>query len=113
MFKEIGQFASVLKNLPKIREEMDRLQSRLGQITAEGDAGGGMVKVRVNGHMEVVACVLSEDAMKANDKELLEDLIRAAVNQGLQRVRTQVAEETSKMAAGLGIPSGINLPGVT
>jgi DNA-binding YbaB/EbfC family protein len=113
MFKEIGQFASVLKNLPKIREEMDRLQSRLGQITAEGDAGGGMVKVRVNGHMEVVACSLSEDAMKANDKELLEDLIRAAVNQGLQRVRAQVAEETSKMAAGLGIPSGINLPGVT
>jgi DNA-binding YbaB/EbfC family protein len=113
MFKEIGQFASLIKSLPKIREEMDRLQGRLGQLTAEGDAGGGMVKVRVNGHMEVVACILSEDAMKANDKEFLEDLIRAAVNQALQRIRTQVAEETSKMAAGLGVPSGLNLPGVS
>jgi DNA-binding protein YbaB len=63
MFKEIGQFASVLKNLPKIREEMDRLQSRLSQITAEGDAGGGMVKVKANGHMEVTACLLSDEAM--------------------------------------------------
>jgi DNA-binding YbaB/EbfC family protein len=112
MFKEIGQFASVLKNLPKIREEMDRLQGRLGQITAEGDAGGGMVKVKANGHLEVIACQISEEAMKANDKELLEDLIRAAVNQALQRARAQVAEETSKMAAGLGIPSGMNLPGL-
>jgi DNA-binding YbaB/EbfC family protein len=113
MFKEIGQFASLVKSLPKIREEMDRLQGRLGQLTAEGDAGGGMVKIRVNGHMEVVACNLSDDAIKANDKELLEDLIRAAVNQAIQRIRGLVAEETSKMAAGLGIPSGMNLPGVS
>jgi nucleoid-associated protein EbfC len=113
MFKEIGQVASMLKNLPKIREEMDRLQGRLGQITADGDAGGGMVKVRVNGHMEVTACTLGDDALKANDKELLEDLIKAAVNQALQRVRSQVAEETSKLAAGFGVPGGMNLPGVS
>jgi DNA-binding YbaB/EbfC family protein len=113
MFKEIGQIASMLKNLPKIKEEMGRLQGRLGQITAEGDAGGGMVKVRVNGNMEVLACTLSDEAMKLNDKELLEDLVRAAVNQALQRVRTLVAEETSKMAASLGMPAGMNLPGIS
>ena len=44
MFKEIGQFASLLKNLPKMREEMEKFRSQLAQITAEGDAGGGMVK---------------------------------------------------------------------
>ena len=113
MFKEIGQIASMLKNLPKIKEEMGRLQGRLGQITAEGDAGGGMVKVRVNGNMEILACTLSEEAMKLNDKEFLEDLIKAAVNQGLQRVRTLVAEETSKMAASLGMPAGMNIPGLS
>jgi nucleoid-associated protein EbfC len=113
MFKEIGQFASILKNLPKIREEMERLQTRLGQISAEGDAGGGMVKIRANGHMEITACVLGAEALKANDKELLEDLIKAAVNQALQRVRAQVAEETSKMATGFGLPPGLNLPGVS
>jgi DNA-binding YbaB/EbfC family protein len=113
MFKEIGQIASMLKNLPKIKEEMGRLQGRLSQITAEGDAGGGMVKIRVNGNMEVLACILSDEAVKLNDKELLEDLLKAAVNQALQRVRGLVAEETSKMASSLGLPAGMNIPGLS
>ncbi len=112
MFKQIGQLASMLKNLPKIREEMERLQGRLSQITAEGDAGGGMVKVRVNGHMEVQRCTISDDALKTNDKEFLEDLIKGAVNQALQRVRSLVAEETSKMAGALNLPADGNLPGM-
>ncbi len=112
MFKEIGQVASMLKNLPKLREDMERLKGRLVQISAEGNAGGGLVKVRVNGHMEVQRCTLAEEAMKMNDKELLEDLIAAATNQALQKVRQQVAEETSKLAAGLGLPAGMNLPGL-
>jgi DNA-binding YbaB/EbfC family protein len=112
MFEKIGQFASLLKNLPKIREEMEKLQGRLGQITAEGDAGGGMVKARVNGNMEVQGCTLSDEALKLDDKEFLEDLIVGAVNQALKKVRQQVAEETTKAAAGLGMPPGMNLPGV-
>src|SRR5258707_7745804 len=56
MFKELGQMAGFLRQLPRIKEEMDRLQQRLGQLTAEGDAGGGMVRVRVNGRLEVLAC---------------------------------------------------------
>src|SRR3954469_20283157 len=99
MFKELGQFVGMMKNLPKIREEMDRLQQRLTQITGEGDAGGGMVKVRVNGKMEVLACSLSEEVLKLNDREMLEDLIRAATNQALERARKQVGEETSKVMA--------------
>ena len=113
MFKEIGQIASMLKNLPKIKEEMGRLQARLSQITAEGDAGGGMVKVRVNGAMGILGFALSDEAMKLNDKELLEDLLRAAANQALQRVRTLVAEETGKMATNLGLPAGMNIPGLS
>jgi DNA-binding YbaB/EbfC family protein len=112
MFKEIGQLAGVMKQLPKIREEMERLQQRLGQITAEGDAGGGMVKVRVNGRTEVLGCTLSDEAIQSGDKELLEDLITAAVNQAISKVRQQVAEETSKMATGLGLPPGMNVQGL-
>src|SRR5947209_19455549 len=100
MFKEIGQIASMMRNLPKIREEMERLQQRLGQITADGEAGGGMVKVRVNGKMEVLSCVFSAEAM--GDRELLQDMVAAAVNQALQRARQLVAEETTKVASGLG-----------
>ena len=104
MFDKIGQIAGLMKNLPKIREEMSKLQGKLAQISAEGDAGGGMVKVRVNGHMEVQRCTLSDEAMKSNDRELVEDLIKGAVNQALKKVRELVAEETSKMAGGFNLP---------
>lgn len=114
MFKEIGQFASLMKNLPKIKEEVERFQHRLATIIGEGDAGGGMVKTRVNGKMEVLACTISEEALKLDDREMLEDLIRAAMNQALERVRNQVTAESQKMAADLGItvPPGMSLPGL-
>jgi nucleoid-associated protein EbfC len=112
MFGQLGQFANLMKNLPKIREEMEKFQSKVGSITAEGDAGGGMVKAKVNGHMEVLRCELSDELLKMNDREMLEDLIRAAINQAIQKVRQSVAEETGKMATGLGLPSGMGLPGM-
>src|SRR5215468_10015281 len=112
MFKEIGQLAGLMKNLPKIREEMGKLQERMGQIVADGDAGAGMVKTKVNGHLEVQNITISDEALKMNDKEMLEDLIAAAVNQALKKARQLVAGETGKMATGLGLPAGMNLPGL-
>lgn len=112
MFEKLGQIASLMKNLPKMQEEMGKLQGRIAQITAEGEAGGGMVKAKVNGQMEVIACIVTEELLKLNDKELLEDLVRSAINQALQKARQAVAEETSKMASGLGIglPPGFQMP---
>jgi nucleoid-associated protein EbfC len=112
MFNQLGQMAKVMAALPKIREEMDRLQQRLGDIIAEGDAGAGMVKVRVNGRMEMVSVVLGDDALAMKDREMLEDMIKAAHNQAVERVRQQVADETSKMATSFGMPPGMNLPGM-
>ncbi len=111
MFKEIGQLASLMRNLPKLQQEAEQLKQRLSRIVTEGTSGGGMVTVRVNGHMEVLACSISEDALKQNDREMLEDLIKAAVNQAIQKSRQAVAEETTKMASGLGLPSGFQMPG--
>lgn len=113
MFKEMGQVFSLMRNLPKIKEEMDRLQHNLGQLTAEGDAGAGMVRVRVNGKMEVLGVRISEDVLKPDDREMLEDLILAATNQALEKVRRLAAEETAKMATGLGLPPGVNIPGLS
>ena len=112
-FKQLGQMAGLLQQLPKIKEEMERLQQRLGQLVAEGDAGAGMVKVRVNGKMEVLSCSISEEVFRLNDREMLEDLIKAAMNQALERARQQAAEETGKMAAGFGLPPGLGLPGMS
>ena len=110
MFGQLGQIASLMKNLPKIREEMEKLQGMIARVTAEGDAGGGMVKTKVNGHMEVLRCEISEELLKLNDREMLEDLIRAAINQAIKKAKAAVAEETGKMASGLGLPTGMSLP---
>lgn len=112
MFKEIGQLAGLMKNIGKIKEEMQGLQGRLATITAEADAGAGMVTIKVNGSMEIVSCKISEEAAKLNDREMLEDLFVSAANQALKKVRQSVAEETSKMATGLGLPPGMDLPGL-
>jgi|SRR5581483_3936850 len=112
MFKEIGQLAGLFQQLPRIKAEMERLQLRLGQLVVEGDAGGGMVKVRANGKLEVLSCSISEETFLQNDRELLEDLVRAATNQALDKARQQAAEETGKMAAGFGVPPGLGLPGL-
>ena len=110
MFKELGTLMSLMSQGPKIKQEVENLQQRLSQITAEGDAGGGMVKVKVNGKLEVLACTISEEARA--DKEMLEELIAAAVNQALGKARVQAAEETTKMAGNLGVPLGMIPPGL-
>jgi hypothetical protein len=112
MFKELGQMMGLLKQAPKIKEEMERLQQRLPTLNAEGDAGAGMVRVRVNGRMELISVSLTDEAVKGGDRELLEDLIRAAVNQALDKARKLVSEETAKVASGFGLPNMEELSGL-
>jgi len=112
MFDKLGQLAGLMKNLPRIQEEMGKFQQKIGQLVAVGDAGAGMVTVSVNGRMEVLRCTLSDEVMKLNDREMLEDLSRAATNQALEKVRELLQEETGKMASGLGLPPGLGLPGL-
>lgn len=113
MFKELGAMMSLLRNGGKIQEEMKKFQEQLGAIAAEGSAGAGYVTVKANGRNEVVAVRISEDAMKLNDREMLEDLVAAAANQALAKVREQVAQEQAKMVANMGLPAGVmgGLPG--
>jgi nucleoid-associated protein EbfC len=116
MLKEFGQIANLMQQLPRIKEEMEKLQQRMGHLVAEGDAGAGMVKVRVNGRYEILAVQLTDDALRGNDREMVEDLIAAATNQAIAKVRQLVADETGKMATGLGLPPGsmgMGLPGIT
>lgn len=110
MFDKIGQLAGLMKNLPRIQEEVGKLQEKLGQLVAVGDAGAGMVTVTVNGKMEVLRCRLSDEAM--HDREMLEDLIRAATNQAFEKVRELIQQETAKMATEFGLPAGMGLPGL-
>lgn len=115
MFKEMGTLMNLLKNQGKIQEEVQKFQASVGNITAEASSGAGYVTVKVNGRFEVLSVRISEDALKLNDREMLEDLVAAATNQALTKVRAQLAEESAKMASNLGLPPGMlggGLPGL-
>ena len=107
MLKELGSLMSLMSNRGKLQEEAAKLQQFVAQLTAEGTAGAGMVTVRVSGKMEVLGIKIGEDAWKLNDREMLEDLIAAATNQALAKVREELAAETAKMANNLGLPPGM------
>jgi len=113
MFKGMGQLAGMMRNLPKLREEMEQMQQRIGSLSAEGNAGAGMVKAKVNGKFELLALTITDDAMKTGDREMLEDLIKSAVNQAISKVREEIATETGKTMSGMGVPPGMSLPGLS
>lgn len=112
MFKEIGQMATLMKNLPKIKEEMKQFQERLPKMVAFGESGGGVVQVEVNGNLELTRCLINPHAMGPENRELLQDLIRGAVNLAMHRMREQIATEMSRLSGGLGLPPGMGLPGL-
>jgi hypothetical protein len=107
MFKEFGAMMNLLGNKGKMQEEMAKYQAAISAITTEGTSGGGMVTVKVNGKMEVLGVTISDEALKLNDREVLEDLVAAATNQALTKARELLAAETGKMAASMGLPPGM------
>jgi nucleoid-associated protein EbfC len=114
MFKELGALAGMLGNKGKLQDEIQKFQAAVSQLTAEATAGAGYVTVKANGKMEVQSVRISDEALQLNDKEMLEDLIAAATNQAMVKVRELVAAETGKMAANMGLPPGMlgGLPGM-
>ncbi|HTU92953.1 MAG TPA: YbaB/EbfC family nucleoid-associated protein [Gemmataceae bacterium] len=108
----LGSFAKIMGQLPRLKEEAERMQQRLDQIVVEGNAGAGMVKMLMNGRMVVLRCDIAPEALALNDREILEDLIVSATNQALEKARQALGEETSKFMGGMGLPPGLNLPGL-
>lgn len=103
MFGQFGALMKLLGNKDKIAAEVAKLQATIAAIRAEASAGG-VVRVTVNGKMEVLTCQLGEAALNHADRAVLEGLILAATNQALAGAREQLAAETQKMATELGIP---------
>ncbi len=107
MFQGLGSIMSLLGNKGKLQEEMQKFQESIGKITAEATAGGNYVTAKVNGRMELLGITISEQAQKLGDREMLEDLIVAAVNSAMAKAREQVAAETAKIAGAMGLPPGM------
>jgi hypothetical protein len=98
------------KMMEKVKEMQDKMkeaQEKLEHVTATAEAGAGMVKATVNGKKQVVDIHVEEDIMKPEDKEVMQDLIVAAVNKALQEVDIKAKEEMKKSTEGF-MP---NIPG--
>lgn len=106
----VGNFQKMMKQVQKMQEDMLRLQEEMKTRTVEGSAGGGMVKVVVNGHHEVLSVQIQPEAISPEDVEMLQDMLVAAINDGLRKAREMVTAEMNKIAGGLGLPP--NLPGL-
>ena len=102
----------ILKNAQKIQEQMGSFQEKLGAICITGTAGGGMTEIDMNGKMEVLAVRIAADAMADGDREMLQDLITAAFNNAMEKVREAISREMGGIIPG-GLESLSGIPGMT
>jgi DNA-binding YbaB/EbfC family protein len=104
-----GNIGNLMKQAQAMQENLAKAQAQVGQISATGESGGGMVKITMNGKHEV-ARVQIEPALLSEDREVLEDLIAAAINDATHKVAVAVNEKMSGAMAGLQLPPGMKLP---
>ncbi len=107
---------TILKQAQKVQEEMKKVQDSLANITVEGSAGGGMVKVIANCKLQILSVKIEPQLLKEEDQEMIEDLIAAAVNQAIQTAQKRAEEEMKKVTGGLlgnlNLPNGFKFPGL-
>ncbi|MBU0528633.1 YbaB/EbfC family nucleoid-associated protein [bacterium] len=104
-----GNMTQLLKQARDVQKKIEEVQNELDDLTIEGDSGGGMVKVVVNGKQQLLELTIDQDAIK-EDKELLEDLIISAVNNALTK---SLEESQNRMNAVTGnMLGGMNIPGL-
>lgn len=99
-----GGMQGLLKQAQKMQEELVKAQEGAQKLTADGSAGGGMVKVVANGKNEIVSIVLQRDVVNPDDIEMLQDLIVAASNEALRKVQEQVKADMAKITGGMNLP---------
>ncbi len=104
-----GQLAGLMKQAQQMQENMKRMQEQLASVEVEGEAGAGMVKVTMTCRHDVKR-VRIDPSLLAEDKDMLEDLVAAAVNDAVRKVEATVQEKMASMTAGLPLPPGMKLP---
>jgi DNA-binding YbaB/EbfC family protein len=104
-----NQLAGLMKQAQQMQDNMKRAQEELAQIEVEGQAGAGLVKVVMTCRHDVKR-VKIDPSLLADDREMLEDLVAAAVNDAVRRVETTTQEKMSGLTAGMPMPPGFKLP---
>lgn len=104
-----GGLGDLMKQAQQMQENMKKMQEQLATVEIEGQSGAGMVKVTMTCRHDVKR-VSIDPSLVGEDKEMLEDLITAAMNDAVRKVETAIQEKMGGLAAGMGLPAGFKLP---
>ena len=104
-----GQLAGLMKQAQAMQDNLKRAQEELASIEVEGQSGAGLVKVTMTCKNDVKR-VSIDPSLLADDKDMLEDLVAAAVNDAVRRVESTTQEKMAGVTAGMGLPPGFKLP---
>ena len=97
-------FGNIMKQAKKIQEKIAQVQAELESKTVDASAGGGMVTVIVNGKFEVLSLKIEKEVVNPEDAEMLQDLIIAAVNEGIRKAQEMTSAEMAKITGGFNVP---------
>jgi DNA-binding YbaB/EbfC family protein len=104
-----GGLSNIMRQAQQMQENMKKMQEQLAATEVEGQAGSGRVKVTMTCKHDVKRVII-DPSLLGDDKEMLEDLIAAAMNDAVRRVESTIQEKMSGMTAGMGLPAGFKLP---
>jgi nucleoid-associated protein EbfC len=106
---EVNALQQMLSRLRQVQED---LQRQVNSVAVEASAGGGMVTVKMNGQKQVLDVKIEKEVFAGKDHEMLQDLVRAAVNEASRRVDEELANQMKSMAGGLPGLQGLKIPGL-
>ena len=106
---EVNALQQMLSRLRQVQED---LQRQVNSVAVEASAGGGMVTVKMNGQKQVLEVKIEKEVFEGKDHEMLQDLVRAAVNEASRRVDEELANQMKSMAGGLPGLQGLKIPGL-
>jgi DNA-binding YbaB/EbfC family protein len=106
---EVNALQQMLSRLRQVQED---LQRQVNSVAVEASAGGGMVTVKMNGQKQVLEVKIEKEVFASKDHEMLQDLVRAAVNEASRRVDEELANQMKSMAGGMPGLQGLKIPGL-
>jgi DNA-binding YbaB/EbfC family protein len=106
------EVSALQQMLSRFRQLQEDLQMQVNSVTVEASAGGGMVTVKMNGQKQIVDVRIEPDVFASKDQEMLQDLIRAAVNEASRRVDEELSNQMKNLAGGIPGIAGMKIPGL-
>jgi DNA-binding YbaB/EbfC family protein len=106
------EVSALQQMLSRLRQVQEDLQRQVNSVTVEASAGGGMVTVKMNGQKQIVDLRIEKDVFAGKDQEMLQDLVRAAVNEASRRVDEELANQMKNLAGGIPGMAGLKIPGL-